>query len=246
MSSPAVETASEVIDDRAMLLRMRKLLGLRQPQIAQATGIDVAQISRFENGHGELSREQVRRLADYLAAVTLERSEAATLPTTDDVSLSSQERGRALRDCRRTWGIKQYELAAEATMYMNLISMYEQGYIEFDEEEVKRVTDALNSLIAQKRAQLEESRVGFDMLKRRLKRQPRRLKQQGSTAPLRMAASELFHNAEEARVLQAHILDGVEHKVEELKEFLLGRMAPGTERDELAKIVSEIEEAINE
>jgi predicted transcriptional regulator len=319
-----------------VLVKMRKVMGLRLAQVAQATGITINTLSRFERGMEELSAEQVKAIADYIAEVSLERSERDALPMATDVGLDSRERGQAQRQRRLGWGVKLYELSAAARMQQNLISMFEHGYIELDDDELKRVTDALTAVIDRKTSQLswyanpaelEKRRTALGITRKRLARRFGRTESwvvglesgtialteeisapiweyiagieadQGKTTELRAALSapvaveeglasashltaeepsaayaappagsgdvppgkqlaglrkvnriqgEMYRNSEQARVILSHIIEGVERELAALREFTEGGMAPGRERDELSRLVKNIEDVINE
>jgi predicted transcriptional regulator len=337
MSSSIVEPGPEV------LTKMRKVMGLRLAQVAQATGININTISRFERGLEQLSPEEIKAIADYIAEVSLERSERDALPAASDVGLDSRKRGQAQRQRRLAWGVKLYELSTAARMQQNLISMFEHGYVELDDEEFERVTEALTALIDRKNSQLawyanpaelEKRRTALGITRKRLARRFGRTeswvvglesgtialteeistpiweyiagieidqrKQQGHTAELRAALSapvaveeglasashltaeepsaagvlcpappagsgdvppgkelaglrkvnriqgEMYRNSEQARVILSHIVEGVGRELAVLKEFTEGGMAPGRERDELSRLVKNIEDVINE
>jgi DNA-binding XRE family transcriptional regulator len=52
-----------------------------------------------------------------------------------------------LREIRKTKGISQWRLAYDARVFQSKISLCENGLIEFDEEEKKRIAEALRAPI---------------------------------------------------------------------------------------------------
>lgn len=130
-----------------VLSEMRKRLGLSQLEAAQRSGIEQSKFSRWESHLLELSKEEVKALSDVIEQVMLERSEAGTLPPATTMDASAKEQGRIFRQQRLRWGIQQIELARAAKYSRHLISMWENGYVEMEPEEIEALGKVLASLI---------------------------------------------------------------------------------------------------
>jgi transcriptional regulator with XRE-family HTH domain len=127
--------------EREIFRKMRRGLGLRQLEMSKATGIEQSRLSRWENGHIELSRAEILKIGDVI-----------------DVAIATRERGPSPAkpnweaDYRRRNGVTQHELAQKLGLDDNTISMFENGHINLDKETHGKLVKTLCELVNEKRA----------------------------------------------------------------------------------------------
>jgi transcriptional regulator with XRE-family HTH domain len=127
--------------------KMREGLGIPQTVLANKVGMSDSKLSRWENGQGDLSSEEMDRIGDVLDVALSERVAATSGP------LASSER-EAVKLLRKLYGIGQIELARKAELSQATISLYENGHIELDAEQLEAVEHAIETLIAMRSKRL--------------------------------------------------------------------------------------------
>lgn len=137
-----------------VLVKMRRVMKLQLAAVAQRSGVNVSVLSRWENGKGELSADQIDAVARVIHEESWKRSEEGTLPKATDVSASCIERGKQFRAKRLEWGVRQVRLSEATELPYNLISMWENGYITINDDEEAQLNDALQLAISTKSAML--------------------------------------------------------------------------------------------
>jgi predicted transcriptional regulator len=170
MPMSAVAVTGPPVDkaDERVLGRMRRALGLRQVQVAEATGIERSKLSRWETGQVELNEDEIVAYRDYIDQVTLERSESGGMARDTSVGETSRERGAAFRQTRLSWSINQAEVAQWAECPVNLLSMWETGLIELNSDRIARLAEALASFISGKQSQLKWFENPVEIRRRRI------------------------------------------------------------------------------
>jgi len=143
-----------------VLRKMRRGLGIRQVWLSKQTGIYRTKLSQWERGQIELTAGELLKVGEAIGAVVKERSEAGTLPR-PKVALpqTSIEQGKAVAETRRSWGVTQSELARAIKKPEDTISLFENGYIELDAEELDNLNNALSALVNKKRAKAGLSKL---------------------------------------------------------------------------------------
>lgn len=136
---------------RKAIREMRKLLRLPQSWVAAKSGVDRSMLSQWENGKIELTDAQTLSIGRVIGAVVKERAEANILPAPQ---VQNGSPGRYVAQERKEWGITQLELADKADMAEDSISLFENGYVELESEELRSLYSALNSLVDKKRSKL--------------------------------------------------------------------------------------------
>jgi transcriptional regulator with XRE-family HTH domain len=133
---------------RQALIGTWKSLGIRRLWLAKQSGIDRSRLSRWENGHlASLTGEEMARLTELTDSVIEERANAGSLGTPPAKGASD---GKALSTVRRAYGISQLELSERAGVTRTMISLFENGYSEWDSKSARRIKKATDALVAEK------------------------------------------------------------------------------------------------
>jgi len=151
-------------DDRQTFSKMRRTLGVRQAELSKATGIDQAKLSRWENGHIEITPEETGKIVKALDAALVERSEKGIPLSLGDLgylepSTSSKNLGKSYAEWRRKNSVTQQEVVdyinteiADGAMSASSISAFENGYCDLDKDDWANLSHALIELVNKKRA----------------------------------------------------------------------------------------------
>jgi predicted transcriptional regulator len=136
-----------------VLAKMRKVLGMPQAELAQRTGIERTVLSYWETGQKPLSEEQIDRVASVIQEETRRRAEEATILHAM-MDVPAADRARQMRGLRLEWGVTQAELSAATGLGDNLLSMWEHGYVQLDQADLAKLSDALLIAINKRSAML--------------------------------------------------------------------------------------------
>jgi transcriptional regulator with XRE-family HTH domain len=117
---PALVRLRRLVAFEYDLQRAKLELGVSGRAIAQAAGISVSRLSRFERFLADLTLAEKRRIERFLAERTIERDNKQTIEGNKAV-------GRALRLARAGAGLTQAALAVEIGMERKSIIRWEQG-----------------------------------------------------------------------------------------------------------------------
>jgi transcriptional regulator with XRE-family HTH domain len=141
--------------DRALIREARINLGIAQARIAKLANIDRSRLSRWETGYLDLRESEVQRLCEEIDAVLAEKATRGELHPSagsdQPPTYLSVVFGKDLAFTRGQWVISQCELERESGVPRSAISMFESGYRDLPEDQLRSVHEALASLIAEKR-----------------------------------------------------------------------------------------------
>lgn len=211
-----------------VLRKMRRGLGIRQVWLSKQTGIYRTKLSQWERGQIELTASELLKVGDAIGAVVKERSEAGTLPR-PKVALpqASIEQGRAVAETRRSWGVTQSELARAIKKPADTISLFENGYIELDAEELEQLNKALTVLVNKKKAKAGLSKLQSSLVDR----EPESFGKVTSLASLKSFAPKRTEAEKEAAGLRDEYVKHLEKLNETLTKMISAYQEHEKEQD---------------
>ena len=121
--------------DYQVFHEMRKGLGIRQIDLAQAAKVFQSKLSAWEHGRGGLNQDEILRVADALDAAIAQVADDGRLKPSEKTPASdrSVKQGKTLADRRRAAQVTQQELAEKSRIPRSEVSLFETGYIELND-----------------------------------------------------------------------------------------------------------------
>jgi transcriptional regulator with XRE-family HTH domain len=135
--------------ERKVIGQTCRSLGLTQQWMGKQIGVKRSKISRWLSGEGALTEDELFKLGQAITVVLGDRDRR---PGFVDPATASADSGKSVRYWRDKWGIGQAELGKRAGLSQGAVSGWEQGKLYLVPAQVKKLFQALDALIAERRA----------------------------------------------------------------------------------------------
>src|SRR5215831_8334570 len=147
------EVVNQLIRD--VYRRWREALGKEQSVLADAIGVSVSKLSKWEWDQGSMTDEQIERLGEELRKLSEKQDEPLELPQAPH-TLGTTFSRQLFRQLRESNGLSQTALAERAGLLQFTISMFETGQAQMKRHEEERAINALKAVIREREQEIKQ------------------------------------------------------------------------------------------